>query len=189
MELEKKELRKTLLQLRNTVGRDHGALSSAKVCQHILKSAAYKKAQCILGYLAFGPELNVDEVLRQALRDGKRVCVPHIVSKTVFEAAVINDLEHFVLDRYGIRTVAEPVTEILPEQIDLILVPGVAFAKNGARMGMGAGYYDRFLLRAQQAQLLGVAYEELLQVSLPCDEHDVPIPYLVTEGGVAQTTY
>ena len=188
MELAKQTLRRQLLKQRTALSKLHGGESSARVCQHILESEAYKRAQCILGYLAFGAELNVDEVLRRALKDGKKVCVPYIVSQTVFEAAEIHDLEHFVLDRYGIRTVAEPVTVLLPGQIDLILVPGVAFAKKGTRMGMGAGYYDRFLLRVPQAELLGIVYEELLQDSLPYDEYDVLIPYLVTEGGVVQTT-
>lgn len=188
MSLTKAEARQQLLKQRRAVANAHGAASSTKVCQHILTSDAYKKAQCILGYLAFGPELNVDAVLEQALLDGKKLCVPHIISSTVFEAAKLEDMEHFTLDRYGIRSVAEPVEHIAPETIDLVLVPAVAFARNGGRMGMGAGYYDRFLLRCKQAELLGVAYEELLQEELPLDEHDIVIPKLVTEGGVVKTT-
>lgn len=188
MKPNKIEVRKELIKLRNAVGKVHGKDSSQKVCQHILSSEFYQKAQCILGYLAFGPELSVDAVLEQALKDGKQVCVPQIISKTEFVAAELKNMEGFVLDRYGIRSVAEPINEVEPGKIDLILVPGVAFATNGGRMGMGAGYYDRFLLKTSQANLLGIAYEELLQESLPMDEHDVLITYLVTEGGVVKTT-
>ena len=185
---DKIAVRKALLKVRSAVGKAHGKASSEKVCQHIIKSELYLKAHCILGYLSFGAELSVDAVLEQALKDGKQICVPQIISQTEFVAAELKNMEGFVLDRYGIRSVAEPIDEVEPGKIDLILVPGVAFAKNGGRMGMGAGYYDRFLLKTPQAKLLGIAYEELLQEELPMDEHDVPITYLVTEGGVVKTT-
>ena len=188
MEADKIEVRKKLLKLRSAVGKAHGRASSEKVCQHIISSELYQKANCILGYLSFGAELSVDAVLEQALKDGKQVCVPQIISQTEFVAAELKSMEGFVLDRFSIRSVAEPIHEIESGKIDLVLVPGVAFAKNGGRMGMGAGYYDRFLLKTPQARLLGIAYEELLQDSLPMDEHDVPITYLVTEGGVVKTT-
>ena len=64
------------------------------------------------------------------------------------------------------------------------MVPGVAFGRDGSRMGMGAGYYDRFLPRAKQAVTVGVAYDCLLQASLPTDEHDVKMQYLVSESGI-----
>lgn len=188
MSLSKAEARKQLLKQRSAVSKAHGAASSASVCQHILTSEAYKNAQCILGYLAFGPELSIDAVLKQALLDGKCICVPQIISSTEFEAAKLKDMENFVLDRYGIRSVPKPIVFVASEKIDLVLVPAVAFAKNGGRMGMGAGYYDRFLLRCKQAELLGVAYEELLQEELPLEEHDIAIPKIVTESGVVKTT-
>lgn len=184
---QKLEIRKLLLRQRGALGKTKVKASSVKICEHILATDAYKNAQCILGYLSFGAELSVDAVLAQALKDEKRVCVPYIISNTEFVAARLVCMDDFVLDRYGIRSVCEPIEVIEPKDIDLVLVPGVAFAKNGGRMGMGAGYYDRFLLKTPQAKLLGIAYEELLQESLPLDKYDVLIPYLVTEDGVIET--
>ena len=175
--------RKELLQLRRAMTREQVQASSALVSSYILASEAYGKAQYILGYLAFGKELSVDAVLKQALKDGKQVFVPRIVSATEFVAARLADFSSFSLDRYGIRSVPAAAEAIEPERLDLILVPGVAFSKNGGRMGMGAGYYDRYLPQASQAKLMGVAYEELLQETLPLDEHDVLMPCLVTEKG------
>lgn len=79
---------------------------------------------------------------------------------------------------------AEPAVLVDPADIDLLLVPGVAFGRDGSRMGMGAGYYDRFLLRAPQAITIGVAYDSLLQEHLPMDEYDILVQYLVSETGI-----
>lgn len=181
---EKQELRKHLKAVRSKLTPEYVVSSSDAVAQHILACDAYKNAKLIMGYLAFGKELSVDKVLLQALADGKKVVVPLIVSATEMEAAVISNLQDFCLDRYGIRSVREPVDLVSPEAIDLVLVPGVAFGRDGSRMGMGAGYYDRFLERAFKAETIGVAYEKLLQDKLPADKYDIPVQYLVSETGI-----
>jgi len=185
--MDKKELRKKLKAQRNALTTEEVQHSSTLVCKHILESKAYKKAQYLLGYLAFGKELNVDIVLEQALKDGKRVYVPNIISATEFEAVELSDMHGFRLDRFGIRSVPEPLRVLDPAKLDLVLVPAVAFSRDGNRMGMGAGFYDRFLLKCPQAVKLGLAYKALLQEILPTDKYDVPLKYLVTEEGIVQT--
>ncbi|MCQ2372454.1 MAG: 5-formyltetrahydrofolate cyclo-ligase [Phascolarctobacterium sp.] len=185
--MDKIELRKQLKAQRNALSREQVELSSKLVCEHILASDTYRQAEKILGYLAFGKELLVDTVLRKALEDGKQVYVPHIISNTEFVLAELKSFENLALDRYGIRCVKEPFELGIAEQLDLVLVPAVAFAKDGNRMGMGAGYYDRFLLKCPQAKLFGIAYAALLQEALPKDQYDVAVPYLVTEGGIVKT--
>lgn len=181
---EKQELRKHLKALRNRLSPAQVSWSSEKIAQHILACDAYKNAKLIMGYLAFGKELSVDKVLLQALADGKKVVVPFITSPTEMEAAVFTGMENLCLDRFKIRCVAEPAQLIEPNAIDLVLVPGVAFGRDGSRMGMGAGYYDRFLRRSPQAVTIGVAYAALMQEQLPTDEYDIPVHYLVSETGI-----
>lgn len=181
---EKQELRKHLKALRNRLSPAQVSWSSEKIAQHILACDAYKNAKLIMGYLAFGKELSVDKVLLQALADGKKVVVPFITSPTEMEVAVFTGMENLCLDRFKIRCVAEPVQLIEPNAIDLVLVPGVAFGRDGSRMGMGAGYYDRFLRRSPQAVTIGIAYAVLMQEQLPTDEYDIPVHYLVSETGI-----
>lgn len=181
---EKQELRKHLKALRNRLSPAQVSWSSEKIAQHILACDAYKNAKLIMGYLAFGKELSVDKVLLQALADGKKVVVPFITSSTEMEAAVFTGMENLCLDRFKIRCTAEPAQLIEPNAIDLVLVPGVAFGRDGSRMGMGAGYYDRFLRRAPQAATVGIAYAALMQEQLPTDEYDIPVHYLVSETGI-----
>lgn len=184
--MDKAKLRRELKTRRNAFTFEYTAEASRKLCEHILACAVYKEAKTILGYLAFGRELSLDYLLARALEDGKEVYVPHILSATEFVAARLKSMDDFDLDRYGIRCLKEPIEAIAPEKLDLVLVPAVAFAKDGNRLGMGAGYYDRFLVKCSQAFKIGIAYEELLQECLPKDQHDVAVPYIATESGIAQ---
>ena len=184
LEHEKITLRKALRQQRAQLTREQVAAASAAVARQILACDAFCKAKSVMGFLAFGKELGVDAVLAAALAMGKTVAVPHIVSDTSFVAVRLKNLQDFDLDRYGIRTVKPPLELIEPEELDLVLVPGVAFGRDGSRMGMGAGYYDRFLPKAKKALTMGVAYDCLLQESLPSDEHDVKMQLLVSESGI-----
>ena len=180
----KTELRKRLQAERAKLRAEQVAWSSEQVSRHILACDAYRKAQCIMGYLAFGKELSVDAVLRAALAEGKQVLVPLVTSATEMVPVVLRNMEDFELDRYGIRSVREPAELCEAQAIDLVLVPGVAFDREGGRLGMGAGYYDRFLPKAQSAVLMGIAYDALLQDELPKDEYDVCMQLLASEGGI-----
>lgn len=182
--VEKIELRKRLKKARAQLRAEQVAASSAQAAEHILACDAYKKAECIMGYLAFGKELNVDAVLCEALAAGKTVLVPFVVSATEIVPVRLRDMHNFELDRFGIRSVREPVEKVSAKKVDLILVPGVAFGKDGSRLGMGAGYYDRFLPQAENARLMGIAYDALLQEALPRDEYDVCMQLLASESGI-----
>ena len=183
-EQDKITLRKALRQQRSQLTREQVTAASEAVARQILACDAFCKAKSVMGFLAFGKELSVDLVLEAALAQGKTVAVPHIVSDTVFVPVRLKYLQDFELDRYDIRSVRSPLEVIQPEVFDLVLVPGVAFGRDGSRMGMGAGYYDRFLPQAKQAVVMGVAYDFLLQSSLPCDEHDVKMQCIVSESGI-----
>ena len=159
---EKVELRKYFKRLRSQLTAEQAASGSLLTARQILACDAYRKANCIMGYLAFGNELSVDLVLQQALADGKTVAVPLVQSAT--EMA--------------------PVQLVQPQQLDLVLVPGVAFGRDGSRLGMGAGYYDRFLPQAENALLMGIAYDAFIQPNLPRDEFDVLVQLLASESGI-----
>ena len=185
---EKVELRKYFKRLRSQLTAEQAASGSLLTARQILACDAYRKASCIMGYLAFGNELSVDLVLEQALADGKTVAVPLVQSATEMAPVQLQNMLNFELDRYGIRSVRQPANvhaELLqPQQLDLVLVPGVAFGRDGSRLGMGAGYYDRFLPQAENALLMGIAYDAFIQPSLPRDEFDVLVQLLASESGI-----
>lgn len=184
--MEKAQLRRELKKTRNALAPEYVQLCSSKIAEYVLSSKIYRQSEKIMGYLSFGKEISVDKILRQALADGKTVYVPFVLTSDKMTAARIFDFESFQLDRYGIRTVAEPYESISPAMLDLILVPGVAFDKKGNRMGMGAGYYDRYLLQAVHAVTCGITCTILVQDKLPYDANDIPVSVLATEQGISE---
>ena len=85
----------------------------------------------------------------------------------------------------GAMNIPEPAAHtvaVKPEDIDLLIVPGVAFTRQGDRMGYGGGYYDRFIRRCTRASVLALAFEEQIYDVLPTEEHDLRIPLIITAG-------
>ena len=107
---EKVELRKYFKRLRSQLTAEQAASGSLLTARQILACDAYRKANCIMGYLAFGNELSVDLVLQQALADGKTVAVPLVQSATEMAPVQLENMLEFELDRYGIRSVRQPAS-------------------------------------------------------------------------------
>lgn len=177
---EKRRVRRELKEMAAGFSDRYVAEASLAVCEKVLQSSEFGKAVVIFGYLSFGNEISVDAVLEEALRLGKTVAVPWIVSRNEMKAALLDSLDDLPLDRYGIRTAPEPVTLVEPDEIELILVPGAGFSETGCRMGRGAGFYDRFLAQAQGFRL-GITCDRLLRETVPTDAYDQQVDALVTE--------
>ncbi len=160
--------------------KDNKAINS-----HICVSRLYLEGKIIMGYLAQGKEVNVDTALQQAVNSDKIVCVPHVLEENgQMEIVRLTSLKNLGKDRYGIRVPQAPYEVIDPSEVDLILVPAVAYTAQGNRMGRGAGYYDRFLPRCAKAVPMGVAFEAQVVEELPVNAHDQNVRYLVTETGL-----
>ena len=179
--MDKRELRKELKSLRNTLSISDTRDYSRSICARITASKQYAEAKILLGYLAFGREPNIDFMLEQALADGKQVCVPVVVDDITIVPMQYRGLSFLQNGRYDIRIPAEPLLVTAKDSIDLVLVPGVGFDYFGNRMGMGAGYYDRLLPQISKAILVGITYEILLRPQIPVDKYDISVDYLVTE--------
>ena len=184
---EKRRVRRELKESAARFSERYVAEASRAVCDTVLQSNEFRKAAVIFGYLSFRNEISVDAVLAEALRLGKTVAVPWIVSQTEMKAALLKSLDNLPVDRYGIRTVPEPVSFVVPGDIDLILVPGAGFSPKGYRMGRGAGFYDRFLIQTKGFRL-GITFDALLREAIPVDDYDQSVEALVTETEVIRCT-
>lgn len=177
---EKRRVRCELKETSAGFSERYVAEASRAVCDKVLRSSEFGKAAVVFGYLSFRNEISVDAVLTEALRLGKTVAVPWIVSHTEMKAALLKSLDSLPVDRYGIRTAPEPVKFVAPGNIDLILVPGAGFSSKGYRMGRGAGFYDRFLIQTCGFRL-GITCDALLREAIPANEYDQTVEALVTE--------
>ena len=157
--------------------------------RQILALPEYQAAHRLMAYLAMPKEANLDGVLRQALADGKEVYVPVCLDKTTMIAVRLHDIEDVEYGVLHIRTPKKPYETIEPEELDLVLVPGAGFDHKGGRMGMGNGYYDRFLRRVRPGHFIATAWQvQLSETAIPMDATDVYMEALVTEEGCLRFT-
>jgi 5-formyltetrahydrofolate cyclo-ligase len=123
-------------------------------------------------------EVDTRELVRDALRE-KAVLLPYVAQERIY-AGAITDLDDLSRGPYG---TLEPATKRPAAEIDLVLVPGVAFDRSRHRLGYGKGYYDAFL-RGVPAVKVGVAFARQIVPSIPAEAHDVQMDIVVTEEGV-----
>lgn len=154
----------------------------------------YKAAKTILWYIDCRSELRTKTALPAALASGKRIVVPYC---TVDEAGanklglwLLEDMNEMVIGKWKIleppkERWGESSKEIPPQELDLVVVPGVGFSRTGGRMGNGQGYYDRLLERVRpDCVLVGLSYECQLFDDLIVSPHDVDMNKVVTEKAV-----
>lgn len=181
---KKKAQRRFLLSQRRALTAEQKRVYSAQIVQKIIASAEYKRAKVCFLFASMPDEVQTKELIVDALKAGKRVCLPYITSveaKTM-EASEIFSLDELVAGTYGILSVPKDKLRIVnPRAIDFVLVPAVGFDKAGYRLGMGGGYYDRYLARMDKAHLMAGIYACQLVDEIIKDDYDAKINTIITE--------
>ena len=182
---QKRELRKRMLAARRALSEEERAAYSAEITGKLLFHSAVTQAQTIFAYAATPDEVQTEPLLSGLLAMGKRVAIPWITGKQGMEAALVPSMDLLEVGAYGILTVREEQREILsPQEIDCVIVPGVAFSVDGVRLGMGGGYYDTFLPKAGRAVRIAAAFQCQITEDIPRLPHDCGVDWIVTEQGV-----
>ncbi len=176
----KRRQRETALAARAALSAQFRAAASREVCGKLLRLEATRTAKTILLFSAFGTELDLSFFARQAERDGKTLLYPRCAEGRRLLA--LRPGERWETNAFGILEPAlEDAVSWEPEQIDLILCPCAAFDEKGNRLGMGAGYYDRFLPRCPQAKKILTAFEAQRLPAVCTESCDVPMDAVITE--------
>lgn len=179
--MNKEELRKTLKQQRRALPAPLRAQYSADIAARLFRTALYRDAQTMLVYLSAFGEVDTAEIIARALADGKRVAAPiSVEADCSLRLSYITSMEDLAPGAYGILE-PQAVSPAQPEELDLILVPGIAFDRSGGRIGFGKGYYDRFLPKTK-APKVALAYGFQLVAEACAQAHDVKMDYIITEG-------
>ena len=182
----KQALRQRIIAARDELTPTLQARLSKEIVRQLCSLAAYRTARIVLGYLNFGSELQSELWVRQTLADGKKVLLPRVNrAGGHLELFRIENLDNDVAPgAYGIR---EPIPERCrhfdaPGEIDLILLPGVAFDRTGGRLGYGGGFFDKLLAHLPRRPVL-IAGAFALQVidEIPQESTDRKVDWLVTE--------
>ncbi|MDP2652421.1 MAG: 5-formyltetrahydrofolate cyclo-ligase [Candidatus Omnitrophota bacterium] len=159
---------------------------SLVILEKLFALKEFVKANTILFYAAFDGEVETVEMINRARKLGKQVAIPTIIKeRTMIVPTLIDDYEKDCEPGpYGVPVPRPECGRVLSlEDIDLAVVPGVAFDAAGRRLGRGAGYYDRFLARLpKDTPTVGLAFDFQVVDSLPRDNHDLPVSILVTNS-------
>lgn len=141
----------------------------------LLEEEKIKNSRVISVFVSFGSEIDTLELISVLLNAGKRVVVPFIKkddSMVMKEITSLGDLSF--TNKYAIKEPNGDAKEINKEEIDVMLVPGLAFDNNNYRLGYGKGYYDKYLM-GSSIFTIGIGYKEQLVDSLPTDDFDVSL--------------
>lgn len=155
----------------------------AGMAAQLLANPLWQRAHSVFCFVSLPQEPDTTALLQAALDGGKRLCVPRVLGAGRMEAV---ELPAFSALRPGVMGLLEPDDALqhtlAPGEIDLALIPCLTAAENGARLGRGSGYYDRFLAAYPHTAVLLCA-EALLTpaAELPAGPLDVPVPFLLTE--------
>ena len=175
-------IRKEKKLARSALTPEERAEKSAQAVELLAASEAFRNARTVMIYDHVGGELSLDSLLDHPAAAGKRFCYPLVLSKTEMIAMIPGAWQS---GAYGIREpVREQSEEISPEEIDLVVCPGTAFDPACNRMGMGGGYYDRYLPRCTNARVAMVAFEVQKVNAVPVDPWDRPVEAVFTEDAV-----
>jgi 5-formyltetrahydrofolate cyclo-ligase len=159
---------------------------SRRICARFASLEEYAAAQTVMLYVHTRSEVRTQTFLSEAIGAGKRVVVPYCVAGQL-ELFHLEDLGELALGTFGILEPKEslrdqPSKRPAIDELDLVMVPGVAFDRDGGRLGHGKGYYDKLLHAARpDTPLVGVAFECQLFPRIPMLPHDVFMNRVVTE--------
>jgi 5-formyltetrahydrofolate cyclo-ligase len=186
---ERKKLIREQAHANRNAQPDKDPLSKA-ICDKFMALPEYAAGRTILFYLDVRAEVRTRHSLPAALASGKRIIVPWCNDSGELELFHLTDMSELAVGMYKIL---EPKAELrnLPEKqcraedLDLVMVPGVAFDRRGARMGHGKGYYDKLLQHARpETPLVALAFECQLFPEIPVAPHDIFMDKIITETAI-----
>lgn len=156
-------------------------LASHNICRWLVTALKNHPARVVLGYIALPSEPDILPALRYAMGTGRTVCLPRWDDdlEEYVPAALISERE-LARGRFGVPEPPPANPTIGFEQLDLVLVPGLAFDRMGRRLGRGKGFFDRLLTRARRARRWGVAFDLQLIEAVPAAPHDANLDVVVT---------
>lgn len=181
--MDKSSQRKEILTKLNNMPKNIHKQKSAQIIQRLADDPVFAKAEIVGVTISSFPEVDTTELIKYCWQIGKQVVVPRCIPSTrgmdFYFLTDFSELENVYMK------LMEPRIDVCnyaaPEEIDLLLVPGVAFIKEGYRIGFGGGYYDRYLAD-YKGSTRSLAFDLQLMESISIESHDVPVQAIITES-------
>ena len=178
-------------QMREEAGKhspEERRAASTRLCDLLRAQAMWKSARSVLLFMPTSEEPDIWTLAAEAIREGKSVSLPAFVADLgIYQALRVRDLvRDLAPGRFGIPEPCAGCAPVLVNTLDLILVPGLAFATDGVRLGRGKGFYDRLLAQITPSKC-GIAFDWQLLEKIPSEPHDVIVDFVATPSGFMPT--
>lgn len=177
----KRDIRRYILDKRNKISNIEKEKLDNEIIYKFINSDEYNESKVIFSYIGFGSEIDTEIIIKDALNKGKTVCVPKVKGKDML-LIKINSLNNLIRSNYGILEPSENESNMNIKDLDLIIMPGVAFDKFKNRIGYGGGYYDRLLCSSNvNINKVVLAYDFQVLEHISTEEHDIKVDKIITE--------
>ena len=184
----KRALKSEIFEKRRTLAKKDVKEKSNEIKKTLYSLPEFIKAKNILFYVSFGNEVGTRETIKDLLdKKEKTIVVPYVLGNyPILQLSELKNFDWLEVKTFGILEPKELyIREFNHEKLDLVIVPGIVFDKNGHRIGYGHGYYDRFLKKLKKGvKTIGLAFELQVVDEIPEEQHDVPVDIIVTEKKV-----
>jgi 5-formyltetrahydrofolate cyclo-ligase len=179
----KHKMREIMLNKLNKLKEVDRAKKSLLIKEKLFETSEFKKAKIILFYASLTKEVDTDIMIKDAQEQGKTIALPVVEEgeKKIIPYLVSDFDSRFVIGAYGIREPDKEFSEpISIDALDLVIVPGIAFDREGNRLGRGKGYYDRFLkILPKHVLTIGLAFDFQIVCNLPHSSVDSPVNKII----------
>jgi 5-formyltetrahydrofolate cyclo-ligase len=184
----KQELKDNIFRKRNSLTKTEAEQKSIRIKENLLSLDEFKRSENIMFYISFNNEVDTQNFIKELLRNkGKNIIVPFVVKgESILQLSEIKNFDDLEPKTFGILEPKEnKILKFNPDNLDLIIVPGIAFDRNGNRIGYGHGYYDRFFKNLKKnVKKIGLAYDFQLVDKIIPHEFDIPMDLIITESRV-----
>jgi len=183
--MNKVEIREKILKKRLSLSSEEIKDKSHQIFLNLVKTIEFLNSQNIMFYVATRSEVQTEEMIKASLKMGKNIFVPIILSDCINLAPsrLIDFDKELEKGKKGILEPKKEYHRLFPsENIELMILPGIAFDLTGNRIGRGLGYYDNFLKKiSPSAKLIALAFEMQIVKKIPAGKDDIPVHKIITE--------
>ena len=171
--MDKKRIRSYIREKKRAMTQEQIEAASARLGMLFVNTEQYRQAKTVYGYLPYNQEVRTVPLLERALKDGKKVAVPKVYGETM-RFIYLTDLTAV---ENGYAGIPVPIADgpVADDPTALVLMPGLAFDKEGHRVGYGGGFYDKFLAEEPNHPTVALCYEFQLFDKLDTEAFDIPV--------------
>ena len=182
--MDKKIIRREILIKRAKIWKDNHIMLTEIIMKNLKDTIYYKNAKTIMTFISFGSEIDTHGFIKSGIKEGKNIVVPVTFHENrIMKPSLVLDFDEFEPGYFNILTPKEEfIRYIDPSEIDLIIVPGAVFDRDGYRVGYGGGYYDRFLSKIDKSvPKIAIGFDLQIVEHVPREEFDIPVDFIITE--------